>query len=113
MRATRKRNTVGTLFLVAVGAVGILAGIAKAGPKEAPTSGFAWKDGTEVYAKVCAYCHETTIGPVIRGRSLDPTFIRLIVRHGNRAMPAFRESEIDDQTLQKLAKYVSQTAADK
>jgi len=35
------------------------------------------------------------------------------VRHGSRAMPAFRASEIDDQSLEKLAEYVSKAAADK
>jgi mono/diheme cytochrome c family protein len=66
-----------------------------------------------VYKKVCALCHDTAVGPVILGRGHDPSYIQLIVRHGNRAMPAFRTSEIDDQSLEKLAEYVSKTAADK
>jgi mono/diheme cytochrome c family protein len=86
-------------------------GIAWAAPQQAPEQGFAWKDGAEVYAKVCAFCHETKIGPVIRGRGLDPLYISYTVRHGNRAMPAFRSSEIDDQSLEKVAEYISKTAA--
>jgi 4-cresol dehydrogenase (hydroxylating) cytochrome subunit len=98
-------------ILAAVAAVGVVAGIAWAAPQQAPEQGFAWKNGAEVYAKICAFCHETKIGPVIRGRALDPLYIRYTVRHGNRAMPAFRSSEIDDQSLEKVAEYVSKTAA--
>lgn len=98
-------------ILAAVSAVGVVAGIAWAASQQAPEQGFAWKDGAEVYAKVCAFCHETKIGPVIRGRALDPLYIGYTVRHGNRAMPAFRSSEIDDQSLEKVAEYVSKTAA--
>jgi hypothetical protein len=29
------------------------------------------------------------------------------VRNGNRAMPAFRAAEIDDETLSKVAEYIS------
>jgi mono/diheme cytochrome c family protein len=94
-------------------AVGVVAGSAWAAPQQAPEPGFAWKDGAEVYKKLCALCHDTAVGPVILGRGHDPMYIQLIVRHGNRAMPAFRASEIDDPSLEKLAEYVSHTAADK
>ena len=70
-------------------------------------SNFRWKDGPEVYAKVCSYCHDQQIGPVIRGRSLPPEYISAVVRNGNRAMPAFRASEIDDESLKKVAEYIS------
>lgn len=88
-------------------------GAVGADQKEVPQAGFAWKDGAEVYTKICALCHETTVGPVLRGRDLDPLYIRLVVRNGSRAMPAFRASEIDDQSLEKLSEYVSKTAGDK
>jgi len=80
--------------------------------KEVPQAGFAWKDGAEVYTKVCVLCHDTKVGPVLRGRDLDPLYIKLMVRNGSRAMPAFRASEIDDQLLEKLAEYVSKTGSD-
>ncbi|MBK8376657.1 MAG: cytochrome c [Nitrospira sp.] len=57
------------------------------------------KDGAEVCAKVCAFCHEAKVGPTIRGRGLAPAYITFIVRHGNRAMPSFRAAEIDDESL--------------
>ena len=78
-----------------------------AAPPEARSEGFVWKDGAEVYAKVCGYCHDAQVGPQIRGRSLPAAYIRSIVRNGNRAMPAFRSSEIDDESLAKLAEYIS------
>lgn len=102
------------VFLLAVlVAVGVVASIAWAEPQQVPEQGFAWKDGVEVYKKVCALCHETHTGPILLGQNLDPAYIQMVVRQGSEAMPAFRVSEIDDKTLEKLAEYVAKTAADK
>jgi len=79
--------------------------------EEKLSAGFAWKDGAEIYAKICAYCHETQVGPSIRNRELPINYIRTIVRNGNRAMPAFRSSEIDDESLTKLSDFISKTEA--
>lgn len=98
-------------LLAAVVVVSSLVGSVGAGPKEIPEPGVEWKDGAEVYAKVCAFCHETKVGPVLHGRGLDPLYIKLIVRHGSRAMPPFRAAEIDDASLNKLAEYVSNIQA--
>ncbi|MDP1788264.1 cytochrome c [Nitrosomonas sp.] len=75
--------------------------------EEKNTPGFAWKDGAEIYTKICAYCHEAHVGPQIRNRDLPAAYIRAVVRNGNRAMPAFRPSEIDDESLVKLADFIS------
>lgn len=108
-----KINTVHSILLASIiMGMGIVAGTAWAG-HEAAGPDFTWKDGAEVYAKVCALCHETSVGPALRGRELDPLYIRLIVRNGSRAMPAFRASEIDDASLEKLAEYISKAASDK
>ncbi|SEO53970.1 cytochrome c [Nitrosovibrio sp. Nv6] len=88
-------------------AAGMVAGIARAAPEDSHARGFEWKDGAEVYAKVCGYCHDTQVGPPIRNRQLPLAYIRAVVRNGNRAMPAFRASEIDDESLTKLAEYIS------
>lgn len=101
------------VVLAVLAAVGVVESIAWAGPHQVSEQGFAWKDGGAVYQKVCALCHETKVGPVILGQNLDSAYIQMVVRQGNEAMPAFRASEIDDQTLQKLAEYVANTAADK
>ncbi len=69
-----------------------------------------WTSGKEIYEKVCGYCHEprTGLGPNIKG--LHPLYVRDRVRHGFRAMPPFRQSEIDDQSLAKLTEYLAQEA---
>lgn len=67
--------------------------------------------GQQFYQKVCAKCHETGIGPVITGRNLPAIAYVTIARNGNRAMPAFRLSDIDDATLQQLADYLASTPA--
>lgn len=70
----------------------------------------AWRDGGQVYQKVCAHCHEAGVGPVIKGRSLPTLYIERVVRHGNRAMPSFRPSEIDDVALADVARVISTAA---
>ncbi|MEX5219560.1 MAG: cytochrome c [Nitrospira sp.] len=112
MKKSTMKNASDGPILMALVVVGALAGAAWAAPQRPAEQGFAWKDGAEVYTKVCALCHETNTGPAIRGRGLDPMYIRLITRNGYRAMPAFRASEIDDEVLEKLAEYISKTTAD-
>jgi len=65
-----------------------------------------WKDGKEAYEKTCGYCHEKGIGPKIKGYGRLPADIIKTVRSGRNAMPAFRQTEIDDATLAKLAEYI-------
>ena len=64
-----------------------------------------WKDGKEAYEGVCAYCHETGVGPALRGRNAPNDWTN-IVRNGLRAMPPFRRAEIDDATLAKLMEHI-------
>lgn len=72
---------------------------------QADSSG-KWAGGREVYDKVCGYCHEPNpgLGPNIRGA--HPRDVRERVRNGHRAMPSFRQSEIDDQALAQLIDYL-------
>lgn len=70
-----------------------------------------WKDGQHVYAKVCSNCHESGVGPVIKGRDLDPTYYQSVVRGGLRAMPAFRSTEIDDVALRQVAEMLAKSPA--
>ena len=67
--------------------------------------------GQQFYQKVCAKCHEAGIGPVITGRNLPEIIYTTYVRNGNKAMPAFRVTDIDDATLKQLASYLSNTPA--
>lgn len=81
-----------------------------AGAATADSSG-KWQDSQEIYNKVCGYCHEANVGPVITGRNLMPDYITKVVRNGNRAMPAFRESEINEAALAGVVKLVSSSTA--
>jgi mono/diheme cytochrome c family protein len=72
-----------------------------------PQGSPGWKDGAEVYADVCAHCHETGVGPTLRGRGLPAEYFKIFVRNGSRAMPAFRASEIDDTALARLGEYLA------
>lgn len=65
-----------------------------------------------VYAQTCGYCHGANVGPVIRGRGIDAGAIVYIVRHGQNAMPAFRQTEIGPSELDALAGWIEQSAAD-
>jgi len=82
-------------------ALGSLAMALASGIALADSSG-KWNNGKEVYDKVCGYCHEPNpgLGPNIRGA--HPRDVRERVRNGHRAMPPFRQTEIDEQALAQL-----------
>ena len=86
--------------------LGAVAALVAAGGAQA-----AWRDGGEVYDKVCRYCHEANVGPVLKGRSLPAEYVQRVVRMGNRAMPSFRATEIDDATLADVARLINASAA--
>ncbi|MCD6675241.1 MAG: cytochrome c [Burkholderiaceae bacterium] len=96
--ANRHHRTAGRLAALALAAI--------ASSALADSSG-KWQNGQEAYTKVCAYCHEANVGPVIKGRNLEVDYVRHMVRYGNRAMPSFRPTEIDDETLTQIARLVS------
>ena len=106
MRKTKSARTVAALMLSISVAAAMMADIARAAAETNAEKGFRWRDAAEVYSKVCSYCHEGQVGPRLFGRELPPEYIRAIVRNGNRAMPPFRPSEIDDESLAKLAEYI-------
>lgn len=69
-----------------------------------------WKNPQEAYSKVCAYCHNTGVGPNTikikfegEGIKYRADSIFNTVRSGLNAMPAFRQTEIDNKTLRELA----------
>ena len=100
------------LSVTALGAgLMLTAGTAVAQSQPGPQSPTVEGQGKRYFEKVCAKCHEAGIGPVLTGRGLDPLFYTTIVRHGNRAMPAFRMTDIDDATLQDLGVYLSKSPA--
>lgn len=78
----------------------------------APPPSATPRPAERVYRQVCGYCHGHNVAPIIRGRQLDPAAIEYFVRHGNGAMPAFKPTEISNQELAALAKWVSASKAD-
>lgn len=70
------------------------------------------KDQAEmVFQQTCMACHATGVGPVITGRDLPPEAVKMFVRNGNRAMPAFTEAMIDNETLDRVAQLVARSPA--
>lgn len=70
------------------------------------------KDSAEmVFQQTCMSCHATGVGPVITGRNLPPEAVKSFVRHGNRAMPAFTEAMLDNETLDRVAQLVATSKA--
>lgn len=90
----------------------LLCGGAGLAQDSAPPSGFQWQGGEQVYTKVCSHCHENEVGPALRGRDLPAVYFSTIARSGLRAMPAFREAEIDDLSLQALAEFLANSAVE-
>ncbi|AGA91311.1 hypothetical protein Thimo_2587 [Thioflavicoccus mobilis 8321] len=66
--------------------------------------------GQVYFEKICAKCHETGIGPELTGRDLPEATFIVTARIGRNGMPAFRITDIDDQTLIELARYLASTA---
>lgn len=96
-------NTLVGLVLAALMGLGIVVNGAQAAPQDASGHERTWKDGAAVYNGICVYCHEQRL----QGVGLDPLIIRFTVRHGKRAMPAFRATEVDDAALEQLVEYLS------
>jgi mono/diheme cytochrome c family protein len=66
-----------------------------------------WKDPTHVYAKICSNCHDSGVAPRLKGRKLEVPYIQVTVRHGLKAMPAFRVTDVDVPMLAQLADFLS------
>lgn len=67
--------------------------------------------GNHLYDTVCGQCHETGVGPMLRGRQLPPGLIIPIVRNGMAAMPAFATSQISDEELAEVAALIAESPA--
>jgi mono/diheme cytochrome c family protein len=69
------------------------------------------RDPEQVYAVTCHYCHDNGIGKVLKGAKLAPERIRLAVRQGYVAMPAFAPSFITDAELAALVTLLHEAPA--
>ena len=106
MPASLRRVGAALFALLAFGAVPAGAAEPTARPVPPPRAPEA------VYAKTCGYCHGQHVAPIIRGRGLPPELIAQYVRRGQRAMPAFRPTEISNSELAALAKWINASKAD-
>lgn len=68
-----------------------------------------WRSGEDLYNNVCGYCHkpEVGVGTVLQGRELPVEYLKVMVRNGFNAMPAFPDSFVDDASLAMLSKYLA------
>ncbi len=68
-----------------------------------------WRSGEELYNKVCGHCHKPSVGvgTVLEGRELPLEYLKIIVRNGLMAMPAFPESHVDDEALAAVGAYLA------
>lgn len=69
--------------------------------------GGRWKSGEQLYQKVCGHCHAAGVGPSLTGRSLPDTYIKVFVRNGFNAMPAFPATAVDDASISLIAEYLA------
>lgn len=67
-----------------------------------------WRSGEALYEKVCGHCHRPAVGvgTVLEGRQLPLEYLKLIVRNGFMAMPAFPETYVDDADLSAISAYL-------
>jgi mono/diheme cytochrome c family protein len=70
-----------------------------------------WKSPEQVYDKICAKCHDTGIAPAIKGRQLASQMTIVMVRVGPGAMPAFRQTDVDDAMLKRLGEMIESSEA--
>lgn len=68
-----------------------------------------WTTGQQLYDKVCGHCHkpEVGVGPSLTGRNLPDAYIKVFVRNGLNAMPAFPASHVDDASITLIAEYLA------
>jgi 4-cresol dehydrogenase (hydroxylating) cytochrome subunit len=76
------------------------------GPRHA-AAGAKWESATQAYQEICAYCHDTGVGPSLRKGAYTASHVQHVVRHGFNAMPAFLRADIDDRTLSQLADLIA------
>lgn len=75
-------------------------------------SGIPARTPEQVWASSCGYCHGGPMNaPQLRGRGLPEQLVVFFVRNGANGMPPFHQSELDDETLQALARWIHESPA--
>jgi mono/diheme cytochrome c family protein len=70
--------------------------------------------GRDVFMAKCHQCHpggDAGLGPALNNKPLPKSLIRLQVRQGFGAMPAFSEKDITDEELEHLLVYLKKLRA--
>jgi len=83
----------------------VLVLLALADPLHAESAG-QWRGPDHIWASSCSYCHDTGVGPRLRGARPDPKLVDLAVRNGLPGMPAFHPSEVSDKELAALGAWL-------
>jgi mono/diheme cytochrome c family protein len=76
-----------------------------------PTTTAAVENGQQVFMRECHQCHpggEAGLGPSINDKPLPGFLMRLQVRRGIGAMPAFSQNEISPQELDDLVLFLKE-----
>jgi mono/diheme cytochrome c family protein len=76
-----------------------------------PIKSVAVADGQKVFMRECYQCHpggEAGLGPAINNKPLPGFMIRLQVRNGIGAMPAFSQSEISAKEMDDLLEFLKE-----
>ncbi|MFI4868570.1 MAG: c-type cytochrome [Steroidobacterales bacterium] len=89
---------------LAVGLLVLLGSTPVAHPGDEP------RDPAGIYDRTCHFCHDTGIGPPLKGSHYPAERIRTAVRHGHAAMVAFTPTEITDPELTALAQMLNESS---
>jgi len=81
---------------------------AAAAPALAQSAG-EWKGPEQIWGASCGYCHDSGVGPPIKGARIAADAITAAVRQGLPGMPSFHPSEIDDRELATFSRWLSRT----
>lgn len=74
-----------------------------------PITSVAAGDGQKVFMRECHQCHpggEAGLGPAINNKPLPGFMIRLQVRNGIGAMPAFSQTDINPKEMDDLLEFL-------
>jgi mono/diheme cytochrome c family protein len=66
-----------------------------------------WRDPEHLYDSSCTFCHDTGVGPTLKGAGWPKEYVALRLRLGFKAMPAFKPSEISDREIEALAAWLA------
>ena len=75
-------------------------------PQSAPVPVRDGSEGEALYA-MCSTCHDRG-APPLRGRALLEGYVKVVVQHGLRTMPAFPESRISETGISALVACLNQ-----